>query len=84
MIAEDLRVRMVLASDIEGRIDVDASAVESVGQAVLQLLIAGNAEAARIGQSFTIVAPSAAFVSRVESCRLAEAIGLRIEKETLR
>lgn len=84
MIAEDLRVRMVLACELDGGIEVDASAVESVGQAVLQLLIAANAEAARVGQSLSIVAPSEAFVSRVESCRLADAIGLRIEKEDLR
>lgn len=83
-IAEDLRVRLVLATERDAPMEVDASAVESVGQAVLQLLIAAHAEAARVGQSFSIVDPSDAFVRRVESCGLADAVGLRIEKENLR
>ena len=74
--AEELRVRLVLASDLDGRIEVDASEVESVGQAVLQLLIAARTEAEANGQSFTIVDPSPAFVDRVTACRLADAIGL--------
>ena len=74
--AEDLRVRFVLAADLDDTIEVDASQVESVGQAVLQLLVAARAEAASAGQPFRIVEPSPAFVERVTSCRLAEAIGL--------
>ena len=79
--AEDLRVRLVLAADFEGQTEVDASDVESVGQAVLQLLVAARAEARRNGQSFVVSNPSPAFVERVSSCRLAEAIGLQIEEE---
>jgi anti-anti-sigma regulatory factor len=74
--AEDLRVRLVIAADTDDTIEVDASEVESVGQAVLQLLVAARAEAASAGQTFRIVNPSNAFVERVTSCQLADAIGL--------
>lgn len=74
--AEDLRVRMVLASDFDGAMEVDASAVESVGQAVLQLLLAARAEAEARGQHFVIHNPSPAFVDRVTACGLAPALGL--------
>lgn len=81
--AEDLRVRMVLASDFDGATEVDASAVESVGQAVLQLLVAARAEAAAQGQSFVIHNPSPAFVDRVTACGLAPAIGLSANEDHL-
>lgn len=74
--AEDLRVRLVLAADFEGRIEIDASEVESVGQAVLQLLVAARGEAETAGQPFAIADPSRAFVERVTACRLADALGL--------
>ncbi|MBO9713466.1 STAS domain-containing protein [Sphingomonas sp.] len=75
--AEDLRVRLVMAADADGDFEVDASEVESVGQAVLQLLVAARAEAEANGQPFRILNPSAAFVDRVTRCQLAEAIGLQ-------
>ena len=81
--AEDLRIRLVLAADFEGRTEVDASDVESVGQAVLQLLVAARREATQSGQEFTINNPSPAFVQRVVASRLADAIGLETEKGTL-
>lgn len=74
--AEDLRVRMVLAADHDDAIEIDASEVESVGQAVLQLLVAARTEAQANGQPFRIINPSPAFQERVASCRLADAIGL--------
>lgn len=79
--AEDLRVRLVLAADLDGAIEVDASDVESIGQAVLQLLVAARIEADANGQRFAIIDPSPAFVDRVTRCRLAEAIGLELQKE---
>lgn len=75
--AEELRVRLVLAADVDGRIEIDASQVESVGQAVLQLLVAARAEAEANGQAYSIIDPSPAFVERVADCRLAHAIGLQ-------
>jgi anti-anti-sigma regulatory factor len=79
--AEDLRVRMVLASDFDHAMEIDASSVESVGQAVLQLLVAAKAEADAQGQPFIIHNPSTAFVDRVTACGLAAAIGLSVEEE---
>ena len=77
VIAEDLRVRLVLAADLDDEIVVDASEVENVGQAVLQLLVAARAEAERSGQLFTISNPSRAFADRVAACRLSGALGLQ-------
>jgi anti-anti-sigma regulatory factor len=79
--AEDLRVRLVLASDFDGEMAIDAGDVESVGQAVLQLLVAAAEEAAAQGKPFVIVNPSAAFIGRVAACRLSEALGLDIPEE---
>lgn len=81
--AEELRVRLVLAADVDGRIEVDASEVESVGQAVLQLLVAARAEAEANGQSYLILNPSAAFTDRVTGCRLAAAVGLSTQGSDL-
>lgn len=79
--AEELRVRMVLASDFDHAITIDASAVESVGQAVLQLLVAAKIEADAQSQPFVIQNPSAAFVQRVTACGLADAIGVAVEED---
>lgn len=81
--AEDLRVRLVLSSDFDTETVIDASEVESVGQAVLQLLVAAKAEADGAGRSFVIANPSPAFVARVAACRLGDAIGLATEEETV-
>ena len=79
--AEDLRVRLVLAADFQERLEVDASEVESIGQAVLQLLIAARLEAEQSGMPFEIVNPSRTFVERVTACCLVDAIGLATEKD---
>ncbi|MGH6780551.1 MAG: STAS domain-containing protein [Sphingomonadaceae bacterium] len=81
--AEDLRVRLVLAGDFDGEMVINASEVESVGQAVLQLLVAAKAEADSARQSFVIANPSPAFVERVTACRLGAVFGLTTEEETV-
>lgn len=73
MVAGELR-----ASLLAGAVRIDASEVESVGQAVLQLLVAARTHA---GEAFGIVDPSPAFADRVAACGLADAIGLTIKKE---
>jgi anti-anti-sigma regulatory factor len=78
--AEDLRVRMVLACDFDGAMQIDASQVETVGQAVLQLLVAARTEAREADHEYEIVNPSTAFVERVQACGLAEAVGLSEEE----
>lgn len=75
--AEDLRDRLVAAA---GAIEIDAGEVESVGQAVLQLLLAARNEAAATDRPFVIVNPSRAFVDRVRACGLAASLGL-VEEE---
>ncbi|MET1754339.1 STAS domain-containing protein [Novosphingobium sp. RD2P27] len=79
--AEDLKVRLVLAADLDDEIRIDASQVESVGQCVLQLLVAARAEADDKALEFEITNPSAAFVERVSGCGLAETLGLEIGKD---
>jgi len=81
--AEDLRIHLVLAADYRERTEVDASGVESIGQAVLQLLVAARRDAAQAGQPFAILDPSPAFVTRVTAACLADAIGLQTEKGDL-
>jgi len=77
VIADDLRVRLVLAADLDDEIVVDASEVENVGQAVLQLLLAARAEAEQTGQQFIISNPSRAFTDRVTAFGLRDALGLQ-------
>ncbi len=79
--AEDLQVRLVLAADHDNEVRIDASAVDNVGQAVLQLLLAAKREADAGGQPFTIERPSIAFTERVDACRLSEALGLDLQKD---
>ena len=77
--AEDLRVQLVMTLDRPEPAQIDASEVENVGQAVLQLLVAAQAEARAAGRPLTYANPSAAFRDRVERCRLTEQIGLEPE-----
>jgi anti-anti-sigma regulatory factor len=83
VVAEDLRVRLVLASDVDGDVVVDGADVESIGQAVLQLLIAAKEEADRNGNTFTIANPSESLRQRIIACRLGAALGLEEEDQVL-
>lgn len=82
VVAEDLRVQLVMAIDFGGCLKVDASAVETIGQAVLQLIVAARVEAAARG-GYELHEPSAAFVERVTSCLLAGPVGLPSAKDLL-
>jgi anti-anti-sigma regulatory factor len=79
--AEDLQTRLVAASDYSDATKIDASELLSVGQAVLQLLLAARREATARERSFGFVAASAVFSERVTSCQLADAIGLEAGKD---
>ncbi len=68
------------ASLLAGALTLDAGEVESVGQAVLQLLAAARAGA---GERFAVVNPSPAFMDRITACGLSGAIGLNIEGESV-
>ncbi|MBU3078643.1 STAS domain-containing protein [Sphingomonas quercus] len=75
--AADLRRRLVAEIDgPPGDVLVDAAEVASVGQAVLQLLVAARAEAASAGRTLRFVKASPAFLNRVAGCRLGGALGL--------
>lgn len=77
--AASLRAELVTLLDGPTPAEIDASEVENVGQAVLQLLVAAQAEACAGGQPLAITNPSTAFRERVEQCRLSERIGLETE-----
>ncbi len=74
--ADGLRARLIAAMDQDDAIEIDASQVESVGQAVLQVLVAARSEAVSAGLDLSFLNPSQAFVDRVNACRLGTAIGL--------
>lgn len=81
--AEDLQAQLVAAADFSDGTSIDASELLSVGQAVLQLLIAARTEASANGRNLTIVGASPAFSERVASCQLAQAIGLETRKDVV-
>ena len=78
--AVDLRSDLVLASEAGGDLLIDGSAVESVGQAVLQLLIATEREASGLGRRLVIIDPSPALEAVLSSGGLAQSLGLICQK----
>ena len=79
--AEDLRIGLVIASDVDGDIVVDGSEVESIGQAVIQLLIAAREEALGNGKEFIIANPSALLRQRLSACGISALLGLEEEEQ---
>ena len=79
--AEDLKVRLVLAANLGDRVNVDASRVESVGQAVLQLLIAARSDARDAGRVFEIVNPSPSFTARIAALGLNHTLAITAEED---
>ncbi|WP_277969514.1 hypothetical protein [Sphingomonas echinoides] len=79
--ADALRTQFVIASDCAATTAIDASEMLSVGQAVLQLLIAARRDAALNDHPYHFTAASAAFTERVLGCQLADAIGLDAGKD---
>jgi anti-anti-sigma regulatory factor len=80
-IAEEWHPRLVAAADAGDAIAVDASEAETIGQAMLQLLVAARADALGHDRAFTITNPSRAFSDRVTGCALAQSLGLITEEE---
>lgn len=80
-IAEDWHPRLAAAADAGEAIEVDASEAETIGQAMLQLLVAARVDAIGHDRAFTITNPSRAFSDRVTGCALAESLGLITEEE---
>ena len=80
--AEELRNQLVFAGPSDGAIVIDGSAVQTVGQAVLQLLVAARRDASAAGRSCRIVNASVALRDAVGACRLAAAIDLEAGADT--
>jgi anti-anti-sigma regulatory factor len=74
--AEELRVQLVIAADQGDGIHVDASNTQTIGQAVLQLLIAARAEAVATGQDFALEHLDPALAARLTGFGLADVLGL--------
>jgi anti-anti-sigma regulatory factor len=80
--AEDLRSELVLAIGGAGTV-IDASEMHSVGQAVLQVLVAARNDALLHGRSFHFATTSDAFAERATRCQLTDLIGMDTGKETV-
>ena len=76
IVAEELRNRLVLAADCDAGTVIDAGAVQTVGQAVLQLLASARADAIGSGRGFRFAAMSEAFAERVTTACLADLLGI--------
>jgi anti-anti-sigma regulatory factor len=81
--AEELRVQLLIAGTGVDGTRIDAGGVQTVGQAVLQLLIAARREAAAAGRPFGYVASSQAFVEQVARCCLTDALGIETARESV-
>ena len=79
--AEDLRNQLVMASSLGHETNVDAGAVQTVGQAVLQLLLSARNDAAAQQRGFRFSAMSPAFVERVTAMCLATPLGIATKEE---
>jgi anti-anti-sigma regulatory factor len=78
--AEELRNQLVCAAEIAEATIIDGSAVQTIGQAVLQLLVAARRGAAAAGKRCEIINPSTPLLDAARACCLAEAIGLESGK----
>ena len=79
--AGDLRSELVLARGGAGTV-IDASEMHSVGQAVLQVLVAARNDALVHSRPFHFARTSDAFAERATRCQLADLIGMAAGKET--
>jgi anti-anti-sigma regulatory factor len=74
--AEELRNQLVCAAELGGATVIDGSAVQTIGQAVLQLLVAARRSAVADGKPCDIVGASTALLSIASACCLAQELGL--------
>ncbi len=81
VVADDLRTQLVMAADFSPTTAIDATEALSVGQAVLQLLIAARRDANERDHDFHFVGVSEAFSERVVNCQLATEIGMDAGKD---
>lgn len=74
--AAALHSRMLHAAETDASVEIDASAVETLGQATLQLLLALRRHVVERGQIFAITQASDAFVDQVGRCGLLAEVGI--------
>ena len=79
--AEDVRNRLVMASALGSETIVDADAVQTVGQAVLQLLLSARNDASVRQRGFRFSAMSPTFVERITAMCLAAPLGIATTEE---
>lgn len=73
--AEELRNQLVCAAELGGATVIDASAVQTIGQAVLQLLVATRRSAVADGKPCDIIGASPALLAIASACCLAQELG---------
>ena len=66
----------LLAIEAPAGVAIDAGAVETIGQAVLQLLLAARNDAVADGRAFALIGTSPAFAARIEALGLGDRLGL--------
>jgi anti-anti-sigma regulatory factor len=74
--AEELRNQLVCAAELGGATVIDGSAVQTIGQAVLQLLVAARRSAIADDKPCDIVDASTAFLTIAGACCLSQELGL--------
>lgn len=67
--ADDMLSALLASRTRDVSVAIDASRVKSIGQAVLQILIAARTDCARRGRSFAIVDPSTEFLAAARLSR---------------
>jgi anti-anti-sigma regulatory factor len=74
--AEELRNQLVCSAELGDATIIDGSTVQTIGQAVLQLLVAARRNAVTENKSCTITGASAALMAAADACCLAAELGL--------
>jgi anti-anti-sigma regulatory factor len=74
--AEELRNQLVCAAELGGATVIDASAVQTIGQAVLQLLVAARRSAVAEGKPCEIIGASPALLTIASANCLGQELGL--------
>jgi anti-anti-sigma regulatory factor len=78
-LAQSLLTALIDHADRAADVTIDGAAVDTIGQAVLQVLVSAKADADATGRAFRITAPSPALIERAVGCKLDRLIGLASE-----
>jgi anti-anti-sigma regulatory factor len=78
-LAQSLLTALIDHADRAADVTINGAAVDTIGQAVLQVLVSAKADADATGRTFRIAAPSPALIERAVGCKLDQLIGLARE-----